>query len=287
MRTVVRRCLGAFVYTSDEPASVPVPLRLLLERLLELLPGERLKIASSTVGGRSGRSRKFSWETYDELVRGEKNGDVWVWSEVGEIHFRVEFYLRHNPQIGPGYGLPGSLALLAEFPGEEPPDAVTAAARLLLSDGAGIVSPLHGGMSLFPDWEHGDAEIWGNTVDLDRKPAELRERWSFDSGRKRALWDKARRLYSVTLIGPALAETLGGKAAAENAGALTVEEIAGGMLVRATDTLLSPYDEGFLGKTVTLREWLWPESIQNPADAHGFTNINVPSEPAAENDDEP
>jgi hypothetical protein len=82
---------------------------------------------------------------------------------------------------------------------------------------------------------------------------------------------KARRLYPITLLGPKLASQLTA-AGALTAGALAVKEINGSLLIDAYPTVVETWEPEYLNATVKLRRWLWPHTIQNPADAVGLVS---------------
>jgi hypothetical protein len=103
---------------------------------------------------------------------------------------------------------------------------------------------------------------------LEAEPATFQERIKHDM-RLDAYWTRARRLYPITLLGPKLAGQLSA-ADARAAGALAVEEINGSLLLDAYPTVVETWDPGFLQATVEQRRWLWPHTIQNPADAVGL-----------------
>ncbi|MBK9036207.1 MAG: hypothetical protein IPL61_34015 [Myxococcales bacterium] len=76
--------------------------------------------------------------------------------------------------------------------------------------------------------------------------------------------DRLRRLYPVTLIGPAIWAQLPPMPACDPAP--TVEDLGDCKLLTVWPTLCEPRDPAFLRGTRALREWLWPFTIQNPAD---------------------
>ena len=84
------------------------------------------------------------------------------------------------------------------------------------------------------------------------------------------LWEKARRIYWITVLGPALAKSAGGSEAARNAGANKVVEIGGSLVITATNAIADSLNGDFSTRIRTLRKWLWPHSIQNPADSNGL-----------------
>jgi hypothetical protein len=81
-------------------------------------------------------------------------------------------------------------------------------------------------------------------------------------------WRKARtklvRLYPITLIGPEIWAQLPPMPAFDPMP--TVESLGECKVLTAWPTLCGPRDPAFLRGTRALRAWLWPYTIQNPAD---------------------
>ncbi len=75
---------------------------------------------------------------------------------------------------------------------------------------------------------------------------------------------KLRRLYPITIIGPDIWAQL--PPMPDVSPAPTVEDLGNCKLLTAWPTLCEPRDPDFLRGTRALREWLWPYTIQNPAD---------------------
>ncbi|HSN29829.1 MAG TPA: hypothetical protein VLT45_26255 [Kofleriaceae bacterium] len=76
---------------------------------------------------------------------------------------------------------------------------------------------------------------------------------------------RLRRLYPVTIVGPALEKPLPPVPPFESAPRF--EQVGDCTLIHAWPALVEPRDPQFLAGTVELRRWLWPYTIQNPADA--------------------
>ncbi|MBV8760964.1 MAG: hypothetical protein JO257_26960 [Deltaproteobacteria bacterium] len=74
-----------------------------------------------------------------------------------------------------------------------------------------------------------------------------------------------RRLYPITIIGAELWRPLPPVPAVDPMP--RVEAIGDCKLIHAWPTLVEPRDPEFLAGTIELRRWLWPHTIQNPADA--------------------
>lgn len=119
----------------------------------------------------------------------------------------------------------------------------------------------HGGILRPPSREHATAETWLIlNQELDQ---EFRKRISFDSQHCDD-FTKLRRLYPVTIIGPDLWATLPPLPTTDPP--LVVRDLADCKMVTAWPSLTDPHDLAFLLGTRDLRRWLWPYTIQNPAD---------------------
>jgi hypothetical protein len=81
---------------------------------------------------------------------------------------------------------------------------------------------------------------------------------------KRRAQTRLRRLYPITIIGPALWAELPPMPRFDPMP--TIEDFGDAKLLRAWPTLCEPRDPAFLRANRELRAWLWPYTIQNPAD---------------------
>ena len=90
------------------------------------------------------------------------------------------------------------------------------------------------------------------------------ERIEWDAWKWRKTRTKLTRLNPITIIGPSIWAQLPPMPAFDPAP--VVEDLGAVKLLRAWPTLVPPRDPAFLHGTRALREWLWPYTIQNPAD---------------------
>jgi hypothetical protein len=90
------------------------------------------------------------------------------------------------------------------------------------------------------------------------------ERIEWDAWKWRLGHTRLRRLYPVTIIGSEIWAQLPPMPAFEPAP--TIGELGTCKILEAWPTLCDPRDPAFLRGTRALREWLWPYTIQNPAD---------------------
>jgi hypothetical protein len=102
------------------------------------------------------------------------------------------------------------------------------------------------------------------TGDRDDCTPGVVERTDWDAGKWRKSHTALRRLYPVTIIGPEIWSRLPPMPVFDPMP--TIEDFGDCKLMTAWPTLCSPRDPDFLRGTRALREWLWPYTIQNPAD---------------------
>lgn len=126
----------------------------------------------------------------------------------------------------------------------------------------------HGGVLRAPSREHAIAETW--LILNQNLDVEAYKRLSFDALHPREAETKLRRLYPVTIIGPDLWATLPPLPTTDPP--LVVRDLADCKMVTAWPTLTDPHDLAFLLGTRDLRRWLWPYTIQNPADDPASTD---------------
>jgi hypothetical protein len=99
-------------------------------------------------------------------------------------------------------------------------------------------------------------------VDID---AMTRARLKEDQMRSHGYLRRVRRLYPITIVGPTLWTELPPLPPVDPLP--TVEAVGDCKLIHAWPELVEPRDPEFLAGTTELRRWLWPFTIQNPADA--------------------
>jgi len=101
-------------------------------------------------------------------------------------------------------------------------------------------------------------------LDLDE---DTRARLKLDNRHLRldVLSKTLRRLYPVTIIGPGIWSRLPPMPKVEHPP--VIEDLGDCKMITAWPDLVEPRDPAFLAGTVELRRWLWPFTLQNPADA--------------------
>ena len=92
----------------------------------------------------------------------------------------------------------------------------------------------------------------------------LVERVDWDGWKWRRSHTKLRRLYPITIIGPEIWATLPPLPAFDPMP--TVTDLGDCKVLTAWPEVCDPRDPAFLRGTRALRAWLWPYTIQNPAD---------------------
>jgi hypothetical protein len=146
-----------------------------------------------------------------------------------------------------------------------PLERIAAAGRALCELATGA-APLSGGVYRCPTFSQASHEI-GSGWNLEREPTPFRVRMQHEHLRDVAT--RVRRLYPITLVGPRLRASLGASDAVA-AGAAAAREVAGSLLIDAYPAVVETWDPAFLRATEGLRRWLWPLTLQNPADAAGL-----------------
>ena len=132
---------------------------------------------------------------------------------------------------------------------------------------------VQGGAARFDTWADGLAEgslLRAGSETTAAAVARVRDaHWLLDT--------HVRRLYPITVFGPALWAKLPPMPAVEPAPRLI--EVGDCKVLVASPELVAPDDPAFLAGTRVLRQWLWPYSIQNPVDAVGLDLPAAGSDP--------
>lgn len=168
---------------------------------------------------------------------------------------QVDLYLRD--QIGFERGTTDRHVMLISSTHASPADAGILS---FLRAAIGEYPVLHGGAARVPSWSHAVAEahcIKNGSIDWATN-----DRVGYDS---RPDLGPARRLYPVTIFGPALWASLPPLPAIDPMP--KVEDIGDCKMLTCWPELVAPHDPEFLAGTRELRAWLWPHTIQNPMDA--------------------
>jgi hypothetical protein len=106
---------------------------------------------------------------------------------------------------------------------------------------------------------------FSGAVDAQELDETVRERLGEDQMLRGSFLRRVRRLYPITIVGPTLWTELPPMPAFDPMP--TVEAVGDCKLIHAWPELVEPRDPQFLAGTTALRRWLWPFTIQNPADS--------------------
>jgi hypothetical protein len=264
------RATGAFVYFGADPVShkgMPgEAVGAILNNLAIPLP--ELKMSVFKTPFKEGRWRGFQWKAAQEALDDPDVEVLNVRAGASEdFFFSAKFQVRSDPDPRRTPLSPRRFYFVCNLrPSQD--GAETRAARELLRVVARMAAPISGGVMSAPTFPQANCEV-EDGGDRDNEPAEFQERIRVDRRFETDRWTKARRLYPITLLGPKLASQVTA-ADALAAGALAVQEINGSLLIDSYPTVVETWDPEYLKATVNLRKWLWPHTIQNPADAVGL-----------------
>jgi len=233
-----------------------------LEALIETVPA-----AFEAMGARPARiwtstgvqSRELRY-TVAQLVRSARADDC-VHIEVGSASKMptalVNLVLRDRTDLE---ALAGSHRAYAIGEGVAPDAAGPAAFLEAIARAYPVV---HGGAMMAPSWYAASAEASLTTVGGGLMDEATCKRIGFDAMHMREL-HLLRRLYPVTIIGPAIWAKLPPMPEVDPAPAIS--DLGACKVLKVWPTLVDPHDPHFLLGTRALRRWLWPFTIQNPAD---------------------
>lgn len=259
--------VGAIAYFGADLAKETELLHALWEQVFSLIQisPDDVQAALFRKPMRQGKWRKKLWPAFDQAL-GEEDVEVLnllVGTSV-DVRFAAKIQIRGDWNSSIVWPLHMSFVCETQTWSEQ---RVGEAARAFLRGVAGISSAVSGGAFRAPTFNQGMHEVHnGVSVRLESKA--FQDRFGGD-----ALLDpymtKARRLYPLTLLGTKLASQVSAESA-RSAGASAVEEIGGSLLIDAYPKIVETWDPEFVKATVELRRWLWPHTIQNPADASGL-----------------
>src|SRR6266704_3353395 len=259
----------ALVYAAGEPVHNSVGLERIVQKTFSSLGAVRANICAASARGKVGKTQPFSPGTFAELLAEPESGALTISGlKESPAHVDLRLYLRHNPAVAMKYQPPGVLYFVAECGHQSlPPKKSQEAAREFLRACAAELSILHGGIIAFPNRHQALSEASLIGHDVSEEPESFAKRWNYDASNSMLLWQKARHVYWITLIGPALAQQVGGVPTAITAGTIEVTEVAGSLIFAGTKNVEDSLDLDFSRKTRRLRDWLWSYLIQNPYDA--------------------
>jgi hypothetical protein len=200
----------------------------------------------------------FCEETFRAAVIDKRNRSVWLWFELVP---EITLYLRSlDPTDRPFENRFGAL-ISARLP-----VAITEPVRRFLHAIARLYPLSQGSVAGYRTLADAGQEccrsgaFGGNEI-----TRETRLRLKADKLGPRKMHDYLRRLYPVTIIGPEIWSQLPPMPAFDPMP--TIEDLGDCKMLTCWPELVEPRDPAFLAGTKELRKWLWPYTIQNPADA--------------------
>ncbi|MEZ4363316.1 MAG: hypothetical protein R3B48_24280 [Kofleriaceae bacterium] len=268
--------VGVFVYFEKNPAIHAEVAHAAASALLDetSLPVDLMRMSLYRTPRKKSKWRKFKWSAFDEAVGDElvEVIDLCIGSKDDDVSFHGMLELRCNPDPRLRSDAPRQFSFSLESSASASIGLADTAHRIfeVCARGAEILS---GGCFRGESFVQADCEV-DYPFSYEHESKEFKERLQFDRMHASDRWTKARRLYPITLLGPKLANQLSA-ADALAAGALAVQELNGSLLIDAYPSIVETWDPEFLRTTVNLRRWLWPHTIQNPADAVGL-GVKVP-----------
>lgn len=243
---------AAFLWATAPPHDVEA----LLPALLDVFRSFDEKPARMWICAEGVRQYAFNERRLTAAFRSIATTSVAV-TGAGEAQVDVDLYLRDDPRYDVRILDRRHVTLVARTAASDDP-------RLLrfLEVACGAYPVAHGGMFHAATARHSSAE--SSLILSSAIGADAEKRISFDSMNASTALHLLRRLYPVTIIGPAIWAALPPLPAVEPP--LVVRDLADCKMVTAWPTLVDPHDLQFLLGTRELRRWLWPHTIQNPAD---------------------
>src|SRR5262245_9280064 len=262
--------IGAISYFAEAPAGHPDLVRHSLRAVLAdlALTEKDIKLAQYFLGGDQRGWRAFAWERVDESLTNTEVGALDIlYGTPRHVRMTMNAKLRTSPALSPPR-VPWSVSFISEATPETAPRIIAAGRHLLDIAAASAAAPISGAVFRAPAFNEGHHEIDGGH-DIGHLPKWFQDRHGHDQWHRSKLKTLAKRLYPITLLGPALAAQTSA-AALRAAGAAAVTPVNGSLIVDAPGDVVETWDAGFLARTVELRRLLWPLTIKNPADAGGL-----------------
>jgi hypothetical protein len=145
------------------------------------------------------------------------------------------------------------------------PVQLTQDLRRLLENWVAQYPVVHGSIGGYRSAQYASQECsFTGSIHVDDMDVETKSRLREDQMLRNFSKRMLRRLYPVTIIGPELWAKL--PPVPETGAAVTVEDLGNCKMLTCWPELVEPHDPAFLKGTKELRRWIWPHTIQNPAD---------------------
>jgi hypothetical protein len=206
---------------------------------------------------------KYTPKKVSAALTGEARALSFLVGDPSEVHLGARIFVRGDARYDPKISEPPHVWLAAE--GERwPAVRFAAVARTWFRILAEHATPLSGGAFGSDNMRNAKAEA---SLEYDSFYLEPRDE-KFEQLKKELAagyaWEKLRRFYPITLLGPKLAAHTSADALRE-AGA-AVEQVGDSLIVDVTPTLVETWSKPYLEATARLRALAWPWMFQHPLD---------------------
>ncbi len=207
---------------------------------------------------------KFAWKKIDAALEHGRLSVTFLVGEPSEVHRGGRITINDKRELDRTDDAPPNIWLAAEST-RWPEAKFTAVARSWFRIAATQCPVLSGGVFAAANMRNAKVEasrefesLVGEALDPTNELIR-KEPFGFHA------WEKVRRVYPITLLGPKLAA----RTSAEDlraAGALAVEPVGSSLIFDATERLVEVWNRPYLEATTKLRELVWPWSFQHPHD---------------------
>jgi hypothetical protein len=254
------RAIGISFSPNDGPREPEV----VAESVLELYEAIGLRPRSMTLERSKTTHPRFSEKAFREAVQDPGMRTISLWPETNSGGSEVLCFLRPaHPEdpVDQEYEV-----RYVTFVSDRVPVSLTESVRRFLFMVASQYPLAHGSIAGYRSTKYASQEcsLSGavSALELDEATQARLHRDGMSYRRSKRM---LRRLYPVTIIGPELWAKL--PALPEETGtAVKVEDLGTCKMLTCWPELVEPHDPAFLKGTKALRRWIWPHTIQNPAD---------------------
>lgn len=250
---------GCFVYFEKPLAGLPAVVAALIAAMIDELSLDDVQI--STKPGKLQWSR-FAPKKVEAALAGASRDLTFLVGAPSDVHLGARIDLRGLAGYDPRMLAPPQAWLAAEatrWPAERFAAVARAWFRIVAEHGA----PLSGGAFASDNMRNAKVEASREYESFEGEATDARfEHLTKEPGGVYA-WEKLRRFYPITLLGPKLAAKTSPDALRE-AGA-GVEAIGDSLLVDVT-SLVETWSKPYLEATAKLRALAWPWMFQHPLD---------------------
>jgi hypothetical protein len=207
-----------------------------------------------------GKIRKFRPKSFRDYILNEDTKMAHFGPEESATEHSIELFLRPDDPSRQDYETRW-ITLTATGLAFETPAVRTLLARLIA-----LYPIAQGFIAGFRSLNYAAQECsFSGAVAVQEIDEVTRERLGEDQMLRGRFLRRVRRLYPITIIGPTLWKELPPMPALDPMP--KVEAVGDCKLIHAWPELAEPRDPEFLAGPTALRRWLWPFTIQNPADA--------------------